>query len=66
MFIIDFPLKFLLDITCPPSDEEEYDHKLLTLWPLFGGMFLYYNFWDFLSDTHKGANFVVIPILFLL
>ncbi len=66
LFILDYPLRFLLNITIPPSDEEEYDHKLLTLWPVFGGFFLYYNFWEDLTKHHLGANFFLIPFLILL
>ena len=66
LFIVDFPLRFILDATIPPSDEEEYDHKLLTVWPLFGGAFLYYNFWDHLVVKNPNSSFIFIPILVLL
>lgn len=49
MFIIDYPLKFLLDTTIPPTDEENYSHKLLTLWPVFGGIFIYFNFREIIN-----------------
>ncbi len=65
MFIIDYPLKFVLESTIPPPDEEHYDHKLLTLWPVFGGLFLWFSFKESFDD-HKWLFFIFIPILVLL
>lgn len=65
MFIIDYPLKFMLETTIPPTDEENYSHKLLTLWPLFGGIFIYLNFKE-LIDSKKQILLIFIPLLFLL
>jgi hypothetical protein len=65
LYILDYPLKFILEITTPPSDEENYDHKLLILWPVFGGIFLYANFWDLLVK-YKYMNYFLIPFLIFL
>lgn len=40
-------------MTLPPSDEENYDHKKLALWPVFGGAFIYYNFKENLDEKPK-------------
>jgi hypothetical protein len=65
LYILDYPLKIILEITVPPSDEEHYDHKLLILWPVFGGIFLYINLWKFIKN-HFWINFILIPILIIL
>lgn len=62
LYILDYPLKFFMEITIPPADEESYDHKLLILWPVFGGIFLYANFWN-LIVSNPWLNLVLIPIL---
>ena len=65
LYILDHPLKFILEITIPPSDEENYNHKLLILWPVFGGIFLYANFWGKIM-ANNWVNFILIPFLVLM
>lgn len=65
LYILDYPLKFFLEITIPPSDEEHYDHKLLILWPVFGGIFLYVNFWNTII-MNTWINYLLIPFLIFL
>ena len=65
LYILDHPLKFILEITIPPSDEENYNHKLLILRPVFGGIFLYANFWGKIM-ANNWVNFILIPFLVLM
>ena len=61
MFIIDYPIKFLLEATIPPSDEENYDHKLLILWPIFGGIFISWSFKETI-EHRPWILAIIIPI----
>lgn len=42
--ILNKPLNTLVTLTVPPGDEEEYNHNHTMAWPIFGYIFLMYNF----------------------
>lgn len=52
-------------MTLPPSDEENYDHKLLTLWPVFGGLFIFWQLNGIIADN-KIILFIFIGFMILL
>lgn len=57
LYIFDYPIQCITNMIIPPTNEENYKHQLLCIWPVFGGIFIFYYLKPFF-DHHKIVGFV--------
>jgi len=51
--IIEFPFEWMRKLTIPPCEEEEYDNRLVIIWPLLGipiNLWLIYGNFAFMKN----------------
>lgn len=61
---IDFPFLWMRKLTIPPSNEEDYEHNYLIIWPILGIPFivfnLFSNYWAYLYSL----PFIIFGVAF--